>query len=242
MKNNLKMIRKIHLNSKGFTLAEVLITLGIIGIIAAMTLPTLIQKYKNQVVETRLKKFYTTFNQAIQLAEVKYGDRKTWYIDASGVEIDEEGNPIEETAQIDIWFQKYFSNFIVIKKTIKTSGVIRYYLSDGSSFQFGNDDTVLSSRAIIFFPANPDKCPANGYGICKFQFAYCPICSGGMSHYRNKGLEPVKTDWDGTLEMLYNDSRIGCNKTARDGAKYCATIIQYNGWKIPKDYPFKVSY
>ncbi len=40
-----------------FTLAEVLITLGIIGVVAAMTLPTLIQKNNNSVVEARLKKF-----------------------------------------------------------------------------------------------------------------------------------------------------------------------------------------
>ena len=31
---------------KGFTMAEVLIVIGIIGIIAAMTLPTTIAKYK----------------------------------------------------------------------------------------------------------------------------------------------------------------------------------------------------
>lgn len=135
---------------KGFILAEVLITLGIIGVVAAMTLPVLIQKHVNSVVETRLAKFYTTFNQAIQMAEVQYGDRKTWYSDTGGVELDEDGNPIEGTAKIDLWFQKYFSKFIVIKKTVKTSGVLRYYLSDGSVFQFGNDDTVLTSREIVF--------------------------------------------------------------------------------------------
>lgn len=37
----------------GFTLAEVLITLGIIGIVAAITIPTLIHAYKVKVVETR---------------------------------------------------------------------------------------------------------------------------------------------------------------------------------------------
>lgn len=39
-----------------FTLAEVLITLGIIGIVAAMTLPTLIGNYKKKVWETSFKK------------------------------------------------------------------------------------------------------------------------------------------------------------------------------------------
>ena len=39
-----------------FTLAEVLITLGIIGVVAALTIPTLIQKYEKQVYITQLKK------------------------------------------------------------------------------------------------------------------------------------------------------------------------------------------
>lgn len=35
-------------NKKAFTLAEVLITLGIIGIVAALTMPSLIANYKKQ--------------------------------------------------------------------------------------------------------------------------------------------------------------------------------------------------
>lgn len=48
-----------------FTLAEVLITLGIIGIVAEMTIPSLISDYKKTVYVTQLKKAYTTFNQAM---------------------------------------------------------------------------------------------------------------------------------------------------------------------------------
>lgn len=40
------------LKKTGFTLAEVLITLGIIGIVAAMTLPTVITNVQKKVVET----------------------------------------------------------------------------------------------------------------------------------------------------------------------------------------------
>lgn len=43
---------------KAFTLAEVLITLGIIGVVAAMTLPTVIANYKKQVMATQAKKGY----------------------------------------------------------------------------------------------------------------------------------------------------------------------------------------
>jgi len=56
-----------------FTLAEVLIVLGIIGIIAEMTIPTLFANYQKQVYVTRLKKTYSQFNQALQLMTHDYG-------------------------------------------------------------------------------------------------------------------------------------------------------------------------
>ena len=47
-----------------FTLAEVLITLGVIGIVAAMTLPTLIANYQKELIATRLKHFSSLLQQA----------------------------------------------------------------------------------------------------------------------------------------------------------------------------------
>lgn len=49
-----------------FTLAEVLITLGIIGIVAALTLPALINKSQNKQLEVGLKKAYSNLSQVIQ--------------------------------------------------------------------------------------------------------------------------------------------------------------------------------
>ena len=54
---------------KGFTLAEVLITLGIIGVVAAMTIPNMITKFTKNIVEVRLKEDYSIFQQVIQFAE-----------------------------------------------------------------------------------------------------------------------------------------------------------------------------
>lgn len=53
---------------KGFTLAEVLITLGIIGVVAAMTLPSLIANYNKQVYVTQLKKSISVIEQGLKLA------------------------------------------------------------------------------------------------------------------------------------------------------------------------------
>ncbi len=51
----------------GFTLAEVLITLTIIGVIAAMTIPTLLSNTSDQEYKTGLKKAVSTINQAITM-------------------------------------------------------------------------------------------------------------------------------------------------------------------------------
>ena len=56
-----------------FTLAEVLITLGIIGLVAAMTLPSLVNKYREQEIITRVKKTYTSIAQALELVQANYG-------------------------------------------------------------------------------------------------------------------------------------------------------------------------
>ena len=58
---------------KAFTLAEVLITLGIIGVVAAMTLPALIQNYQSAVLKTQFKKAYSDLNNASTLFRVHNG-------------------------------------------------------------------------------------------------------------------------------------------------------------------------
>lgn len=52
---------------KGFTLAEVLITLVIIGVIAAMTIPTLMNSTNQQEYRTGFKKAISSLNQALSL-------------------------------------------------------------------------------------------------------------------------------------------------------------------------------
>ena len=61
-----------------FTLAEVLITLGVIGVVAALTLPNLIQNYQKHVTVNRLKVNYNILSNAIRMAEAEYGDITSW--------------------------------------------------------------------------------------------------------------------------------------------------------------------
>lgn len=59
-----KMLFNPH-KSFGFTLAEVLITLGIIGIVAAMTLPSIVNSARNKELEAAFKKQYSILSQAV---------------------------------------------------------------------------------------------------------------------------------------------------------------------------------
>ena len=80
--------------SYAFTLAEVLITLAVIGVVAALTMPTLIQKYQEKATIAKLRKVNTTLNQAYQLAQIEYGSVNSWFTkvsinnDTSGVNLE----------------------------------------------------------------------------------------------------------------------------------------------------------
>ena len=58
--------------SFAFTLAEVLITLAIIGVVAAITLPSLIQKHQEKEFATRTKKLYSDIGNALILAQKNF--------------------------------------------------------------------------------------------------------------------------------------------------------------------------
>ena len=74
-KNNLRRIDRSDQSSRkaAFTMAEVLITLGIIGIVAAMTLPSLIGRWKDKEYEVRAKRTFSLINQAIERYEAESG-------------------------------------------------------------------------------------------------------------------------------------------------------------------------
>ena len=73
-----------------FTLAEVLITLGIIGIVVAMTMPTLIGQYQKYVLKQQFKQAYTIVSQFLLKAEAELGYSPECYYpikDSSSVNI-----------------------------------------------------------------------------------------------------------------------------------------------------------
>lgn len=66
------------MNKQGFTLSEVLITLGVIGIVAAMTMPTLLVQNRERENSAKLKKIYSTMTQAYTRAVAEQGTPEFW--------------------------------------------------------------------------------------------------------------------------------------------------------------------
>ena len=219
------IFNKSKLN-KAFTLSEILITLGIIGVVAAMTLPILIQSYKKHIIETRLQKFYNVMNNAIMRAENEYGDRKIWYSNYDG---------FSESKNLEQFLNTYLIPYLNIVKIKKSAALpIVIYFNDGSAYVF------FSSKLGAFYPNGTDKCSKSkeNTGKCMFYFYWLP----NNEFYYDFGpysYKYPKTTKNMSLDTLKNNSSYGCNTTSNSNRYYCTKLIQNNGWKVPKDYPIK---
>lgn len=221
----------------GFTLAEVLITLGIIGVVAAMTLPALVQNHRRQVVETSLAKFYSSINQAIKLSEVVNGDKKYW--DALDWRADEDGkssgfNQNNESISY-LWYKKYLAPYLKttnVEIANSYDGITKLYFADGSMLAFW-------AAAWYFFPNAKDYAEAlteNGSSI--FDKSKSGRKFFVFLFSKEKGVVPW--GYQLTDEELKTGTYNRCVLNYTNEPATCATVIQRNGWKIPKDYPFKL--
>lgn len=92
---------------RGFTLAETLITLGIIGVVAALTLPSLIQNYKKKLVETKLKETYSILSQMMQSSIAENGESINWKYAKMG----------DDSYTEDTFFQTYLAEHVKLAYT-----------------------------------------------------------------------------------------------------------------------------
>ena len=88
-----------------FTLAEVLITLGVIGVVASLTMPTLIQNHKEKVLITQNKVAYSTVKQALERVRA---DNEFW--------LDSVFNPNNTSLESLQAFARYFKGAKVLKR------------------------------------------------------------------------------------------------------------------------------
>lgn len=133
---------------RAFTLAEVLITLGIIGVVAAMTMPSLVANYQKKVWVNQLKKSVSVLEQGFQKMLADDGvdnliDTSVWgSISGSSNDIDcmqdSYGNDPSCTNFYNNW-----KNYFKIVDINKTPNYINYFLNSRSDYDDLSTDNYL---------------------------------------------------------------------------------------------------
>ena len=209
-----------------FTLAEVLLTLGIIGVVAAMTMPVLITNHQKQKTVSYVKKFYNEINNAVRMAVVDNGDVELWV---------EDYRTSDYNANLQ-FVQNYilpYIKYLRVDNCYETRVCV--YLSYGM-FTYNVDSN--GGDIAFFINSKYEIFPKNYFG---FQF-------NKRNDNPNLGnrptVEPYVYKWDGDYNppesnTLKTASWGGCNTSAGDAKyAYCTKWIQLNDWKIPDDYPW----
>ncbi|MBO6087883.1 type II secretion system protein [bacterium] len=208
---------------KAFNLSEILITLGIIGVVSALTLPTVIKNYQKYTTVNQLKKVYTVLNQAFKMSEIDNDIYENW-------------DKVEAIGIVE-YSQKYWQHYLkVIKicsnytdcgysealpwmnainsvKTQKSIGEKSFIINDGTLITFN------TAGDAIHIDLNAGAGP-NRYGRDLFTF-----------YIYNKGVIAAGS---------HSNPNDYCNKTRTEGnnGEWCSGKIVKDGWKIKDDYPW----
>ena len=204
-----------------FTLAEVLITLGIIGVVAAMTMPSLMQNYKRQQATARIKKFVSVINQALISAENDLGPREDWVIG-------EMDNSDSAYNFLNTYIKPYIKSADVEKRTLFGRNMATLRFVDGSQMS-----VKIGACYDIWYDINGEKGP-NEKGRDIFVFILCKNggCNFNSNQVRGFYCAPTGEQFPTHGQLIDN-----CKNYRTDGGNYCTILLEQNGYEFPKDYP-----
>ena len=202
-----------------FTLAEILITLGIIGVVAAMTMPSLMQHYKRQQATARIKKFVSVINQALISAENDLGPREDWVIG-------EMDNSDSAYNFLNTYIKPYIKSADIEKRTLFGRNMATLRFVDGSQMS-----VKVGACYDIWYDINGEKGP-NEKGKDIFVFILCK--NGGCNFNSNqvRGFYCAPTG-----EQFPTHEQLIDNCKDRNRGSYCTILLEQNGYEFPKDYP-----
>ncbi len=253
-----KEVRKIcYLERSGrrkvaFTLAEVLITLGIIGVVAALTIPNVIQHYKKQEVVARLKSAESIFSQMLYFSVAENGDPQNWDL------ADHEGASSQTTTGKEIATkvtEKYFLPYLKAKKyygytSLENAGYPVYHRADGSLQKWNLDEKdwwaciiELSNGMTVFL--KPDSTGTDENGIWYFFEFIIYIDINGKKGPNVWGRDMFSARIDTKNGKFAWPSSTASRNYLKNGcggvlATRCGTLIWKDGYEIKDDYPIRL--
>ena len=209
---------------EGFTLAEVLITLGIIGVVAAMTLPTLIQNHQKQETIAKVQKIYTILNQALKQSELENGEFQYW------------DSAFDMGAKA--YFEKYYKPYFKIAKQCKTYQDCGYKSVTPWSNPWGTQSTLKVIVADYRYPFYLTDgtlviiSVTSGEGVALDNSIYVDLNGGrGPNVYCKDFFIFKRTAKNGIQPNGYDleDSEL-------INSEYCGAKLMRDGWQIKDDY------
>ena len=216
-------------NFNAFTLAEVLITLGVIGVVAAMTLPTLITNYQNAQNVERLKKFYSTFSQALKQAALDEGcefDMKCYY---SSIGVTGNSNTQD---RVDRAFNSIIKQLDGIKKCENPTGT-GFYTGQCTSYKFNkNYDGSGAEDNFFYLFTTKDGMTVSYVASGSPEYGGWTGVDVNGSKKPNREGRDIFTFWNFTGNKILPPVN---NNNCTDDNPYgqsCAARIMKNAWKM----------
>lgn len=214
-----------------FTLAEVLITQGIIGVVAALTIPALIANYEKQATVSKLKESYAILQEAISQSVIENSDVSEWQITGTA--------RTYESAKA--YTDKYLIPYLKVVKTAEDLPDYSINYLNGTSLGWGKYYKLFLANGIIlnvatyddtgyvffFMDTNGIKSP-NKVGRDIFLVTIAATS-------KNKIYSPGNQISDRTL-ILDNSYEGNCNQSANGDR--CVQLIMLDGWQLKNDYPW----
>ena len=228
-----------------FTLAEVLITLGIIGVVAALTLPTIIKNYQKQVTVTRLQKAYSILGQVAQKSIADNGS------------IDLVAGEAVNATTVETFFATYWLPYFKGVKVFPDRQQPSLNNNLGQ-YKYRNGNLEIYSIGTIYYNGRIFFSTIDGTTYAVSIMSWKAGENGDVAVYSTSqavrvdinGIKPPNTYGKDVFIFVVDFEKgvarptcVGCststlNQNCRDTGSYCAAKIIRDGWKISDDYPW----
>lgn len=209
---------------KGFTLAECLITLGVIGIVAAITVPMLRLKIEEKRTQIKLKKFYSVLAQATRQSIAENDEMSGWNTSLSGVDF------------YDTYYAKYLKT---LHRYNSRPDWVYVRFMDGTCAKFRKNNSSRTNIDTFYWGIDttcgkgPQMEGVTLFDLCVYNLIEAPIfCAAGQCKWR--------TDADYAYNMRWA-GRGGCPATSSGyGWKGYECYLKFinNGFMFTKGYSF----
>ncbi len=221
-----------------FTLAEVLITLGIIGIVAALTIPTLMSNYREKLLVNQLKKINSTLAQSLTLAEVQNGNIGEIKVTLNVAEklFDAYWVPYFKMAKLcnDSYSTCGYASNMPFKSPKSYSDSLLVWNPQSRKAFLGQDGAFY---LVCFFIVSDDT------GLPVLDKNYIVVDLNGSKEPNVVGKDVFFFEYKSGKSVFpygYNKSDSEIKQDCLVTGRSCTEVIKRSGWKIPDWYPVKV--